>query len=139
VVNEQAPFSTGYDDAGSRERGTGFLLDRPGRVAQELNLPQQPRQHGVGDAAIGGRSKAGEVPIRLLENALGVERALKPSRRGRRPSRGATPPNGRSSMAYMHHRIIDGDVAACRALQILRRAGHLAEEHRAPAARAALT
>jgi uncharacterized protein YndB with AHSA1/START domain len=29
-VTEQGAFLDGYDDAGSRERGTGFLLDRLG-------------------------------------------------------------------------------------------------------------
>ncbi len=30
VVTEQGAFLDGYDDSGSRERGTGFLLDRLG-------------------------------------------------------------------------------------------------------------
>jgi uncharacterized protein YndB with AHSA1/START domain len=30
VVTEQGAFLDGYDDAGSREKGTGFLLDRLG-------------------------------------------------------------------------------------------------------------
>ena len=30
VVTEQGAFLDGYDDAGSREHGTGFLLDRLG-------------------------------------------------------------------------------------------------------------
>ena len=29
-VTEQGAFLDGYDDAGSRERGTGFLLDKLG-------------------------------------------------------------------------------------------------------------
>jgi hypothetical protein len=33
VVTEKGAFLDGYDDAGSRERGTGLLLDRLG-VAQ---------------------------------------------------------------------------------------------------------
>jgi len=33
IVTEQGAFLDGYDDAGSRERGTGFLLDR---LAQAL-------------------------------------------------------------------------------------------------------
>jgi uncharacterized protein YndB with AHSA1/START domain len=34
VVTEQGSFLYGYDDAGSRERGTGFLLDRLGASLQ---------------------------------------------------------------------------------------------------------
>ena len=34
VVTEQGSFLDGYDDAGSRERGTGFLLDRLGASLQ---------------------------------------------------------------------------------------------------------
>jgi uncharacterized protein YndB with AHSA1/START domain len=34
VVTEQGAFLDGYDDAGSRERGTGFLLDRLGASLQ---------------------------------------------------------------------------------------------------------
>lgn len=34
VVTEQGAFLNGYDDAGSRERGTGFLLDRLGASLQ---------------------------------------------------------------------------------------------------------
>jgi hypothetical protein len=34
VVSEQGAFLDGYDDAGSRERGTGFLLDRLGASLQ---------------------------------------------------------------------------------------------------------
>ncbi len=30
MVTEQGAFLDGYDDAGSREQGTGFLLDRLG-------------------------------------------------------------------------------------------------------------
>ncbi len=30
VITEQGAFLDGYDDAGSREKGTGFLLDRLG-------------------------------------------------------------------------------------------------------------
>jgi hypothetical protein len=30
MVTEQGAFLDGYDDAGSRERGTGFLLDSLG-------------------------------------------------------------------------------------------------------------
>jgi hypothetical protein len=30
VLTEQGAFLDGYDDAGSREHGTGFLLDRLG-------------------------------------------------------------------------------------------------------------
>ena len=30
AVTEQGAFLDGYDDAGSRERGTGHLLDAPG-------------------------------------------------------------------------------------------------------------
>jgi len=34
VATEQGAFLDGYDDAGSRERGTGFLLDRLGASLQ---------------------------------------------------------------------------------------------------------
>jgi hypothetical protein len=34
-VSEQGAFLDGYDDAGSRERGTGFLLDALGRSLVE--------------------------------------------------------------------------------------------------------
>jgi uncharacterized protein YndB with AHSA1/START domain len=34
VITEQGAFLDGYDDAGSRERGTGFLLDRLGASLQ---------------------------------------------------------------------------------------------------------
>jgi hypothetical protein len=30
LVDEQGAFLDGYDDAGSRERGTGYLLDKLG-------------------------------------------------------------------------------------------------------------
>jgi len=35
VVTEQGAFLDGYDDAGSREHGTGFLLDRLGKSLEK--------------------------------------------------------------------------------------------------------
>jgi hypothetical protein len=34
-VTEQGAFLDGYDDAGSREHGTGFLLDALGKSLQD--------------------------------------------------------------------------------------------------------
>ncbi len=36
MVTEQGAFLDGYDDAGSREQGTGFLLDRLGASLRGL-------------------------------------------------------------------------------------------------------
>jgi hypothetical protein len=35
IVTEQGAFLDGYDDAGSREHGTGYLLDRLGASLNE--------------------------------------------------------------------------------------------------------
>jgi len=35
MVAEQGAFLDGYDDAGSREHGTGYLLDKPGASLDE--------------------------------------------------------------------------------------------------------
>jgi hypothetical protein len=35
MVSEQGAFLDGYDDAGSREHGTGYLLDRLGASLNE--------------------------------------------------------------------------------------------------------
>jgi hypothetical protein len=36
-VTEQGAFLDGYDDAGSRERGTGFLLEKIGASLQDAS------------------------------------------------------------------------------------------------------
>ena len=45
MVTEQAAFLDGYDDAGSREQGTGHLLDALGAVAKGLSLSRPGEAH----------------------------------------------------------------------------------------------
>jgi hypothetical protein len=45
TVTEQGAFLDGYEDNGSRELGTGFLLDRLGASLQGDAVPVMPRMH----------------------------------------------------------------------------------------------